>query len=93
MQDKLEFYKKLKVQLDDTNKWPNEYLYKFIVPSSGDGVEQVSSSFDKLGAVISTRKSKTGKYTSISIRVVMKSSDAIIQKYRDCENIEGLLSL
>ena len=94
MQDKVEFYKKLKSQLDDlTKKWPSEYMYKFIVPADGDGVKDVESKFDGLGAVIKTRKSKTGKYTSITINVSLPSSDAIILKYRDCENVKGIISL
>jgi len=94
MQDKVEFYSKLKSQLDDvTKQWPSEYLYKFIVPALGNGVDEVEKYFGNLGAVISTRSSKTGKYTSISIRVMMPSSDSIISKYRDCEKIEGLISL
>ena len=94
MQDKVEFYKKLKSQLDDvTKKWPSEYMYKFIVPATGNGVEDVNKLFDNLGAVIKTRSSKTGKYTSVTINVVMSSSDAIIVKYRECENIEGIISL
>lgn len=94
MQDKVEFYKKLKSQLDDvTKKWPSKYMYKFIVPADGDGVEEVESFFNGLGAVINTRSSKTGKYTSITINVIMPSSDAIILKYRECENVKGIISL
>ena len=92
-QDRTEFYNKLKTQLDDTGKWPGEYMYKFIVPSSGSGVEQVESNFKEFGAVITTRASKTGKYTSVTIRVIMPSSEMIIQKYKDCEEIEGIVSL
>lgn len=93
MQDREEFYKKLKLQLDDTSNWPEEYLYKFIVPGDGGGVEQIGNIFNDLGAVITTRNSKTGKYKSISIRVIMPSSDMIIQKYKECESIKGIISL
>lgn len=93
MQDRDEFYKKLKSQLDDTSKWPNEYLYKFIMPAKGDGMEKIKYIFGDVKAVISTRKSKTGKYISASIKVIMPSSDAIIQKYKACESIENIVSL
>ena len=94
MHDKVEFYKKLKSQLDDlTKEWPSEYMYKFIVPADGDGVKEVESKFDGLGAVINTRSSKTGKYTSITINVIMPTSDSIIKKYRDCEDVKGIISL
>jgi len=92
--DKVEFYKKLKTQLDDVTKvWPSKYMYKFIVPADGEGVIEVEGKFDGMGAVISTRSSKTGKYISITISVIMPSSDSIIDKYRDCENVKGIISL
>jgi len=94
MQDKVEFYKKLKSQLDDLTKvWPSKYMYKFIVPAQGEGVKDIEGKFDGLGAVINTRSSKTGKYTSVTINVVMPSSDSIISKYIDCEDVKGIISL
>jgi uncharacterized protein len=36
-----EFYERLKVELDNSNTWPAEYLYKFIMPSVADNVERV----------------------------------------------------
>jgi putative lipoic acid-binding regulatory protein len=94
MQDKVEFYKKLKTQLDDLTKvWPSKYMYKFIVPADGTGVKEVEDKFDGLGAVVNTRNSRGGKYTSITINVIMSSSDSIIKKYRDCEDVKGIISL
>ncbi|WP_373942680.1 hypothetical protein [Polaribacter sejongensis] len=40
MSDKKEFYKKLKSQLDDTTKFPADYMYKFIVPTDGNQVRK-----------------------------------------------------
>ena len=54
-----EFYKKLLIQLNDTTKFPEVYLYKFIVPSVDDKAAQVIAKFDNLGATIKTKKSKT----------------------------------
>ena len=36
-----EFYDRLKVELDMSNTWPAEYLFKFIVPTESDNVERV----------------------------------------------------
>ncbi|PHS05603.1 MAG: hypothetical protein COA88_12030 [Kordia sp.] len=90
-----EFYTKLKSQLEDMNVFPALYLYKFIVPTkdNDDKVKEVSNKFDNLGAAIKTRKSKNGKYTSLSIEVKMKSADAIINKYKELTVIEGIISL
>lgn len=89
-----EFYKKLKIQLQDTALWPSEYLYKFIVISDKAKIKQIEDLFDNLGAVINTTESKNGKYTSVSINVRMKNPDAVIEKYKEvAEKVEGVISL
>ena len=89
-----EFYKKLREQLLETTNWPSEYLYKFIVKSDANKIEQIEDLFNNTGAVINTIPSKTGKYTSVSINVVMKDPDAVISKYIEVtNNVEGVISL
>ncbi|WP_299520910.1 DUF493 family protein [Winogradskyella sp.] len=89
-----EFYIKLKAQLQDTALWPTEYLYKFIVVSEISKIEDIKSLFNHLGAVIQTRPSKNGKYTSVSVNVRMKNPDAVILKYKEvAEKVEGVISL
>ncbi|WP_405206268.1 DUF493 family protein [Aquimarina sp. LLG6339-5] len=89
-----EFYKKLKVQLADTALWPTAYLYKFIVPTDTEKINQIEKIFDNLGAVITTKQSKNGKYTSVSINVRMKNPDQVISKYKEvAEKVEGVISL
>ena len=88
------FYNKLRAQLYDTALWPSEYLYKFIVTTDSNKIEQVESYFNNMGAVINTKESKNGKYTSISINVKMKNPDAVIEKYKEVtEKVEGVISL
>lgn len=93
MEDKTEFYDKLKVKLEENTTFPAKYLYKFIVPSSEEKVNQVEDLFNFGGAVINKNVSKTGKFTSVSIQVTMDSADAVIEKYREAEKIEGIISL
>ena len=89
-----EFYKKLKDQLYETTTWPSEYLYKFIVKSDLDKIAEIEALFNNLGAVINTIESKNGKYTSVSINVLMRDPDAVIEKYKEvAENVEGVISL
>ena len=35
------FYERLQVELDNSNTWPAEYLFKFIVPSVDGNVKKV----------------------------------------------------
>ncbi|MEH6681335.1 MAG: DUF493 family protein [Sediminicola sp.] len=88
-----EFYKKLKAQLEETSKWPSVYLYKFIVPSKGNGIPTIHGIFDNTGAVIESKLSKNGTYTSLSITVDMENPDAVIAKYREVGTIKGVISL
>ncbi|QTE22858.1 DUF493 family protein [Polaribacter cellanae] len=93
MSKKSEFYSKLKVQLDDTTSFPADYLYKFIVPTTKNQVTEVEDIFDNRGAVITTKKSKTGKYVSVSIILKIENSDEVISFYKKAEKIEGIISL
>ncbi len=88
-----EFYKKLVEQLYDTSSWPSTYLYKFIVLSEKEKIEEINSIFDNTGAVIESKKSKNGKYTSLSITVRMQNPEAVVAKYKEVTKIEGVISL
>lgn len=93
MEDKESFYKKLKIQLDETTRFPSDYMYKFIVPSDGDQLNQIQSIFNQKNAIISKRKSKTGKYISVSIVINLVNSNAVIFYYKKTEKIKGIISL
>ncbi len=93
MSDKKEFYTKLKTQLDDTTNFPADYLYKFIVPTEANQVAEVETIFNNTGAVINKKKSKTGKYVSVSILLKIESSDKVISYYKRAEKIKGIISL
>ncbi|MGK0254259.1 MAG: putative lipoic acid-binding regulatory protein [Mariniflexile sp.] len=89
-----EFYEKLKAQLYDTSSWPAEYLYKFIIKSDIHKMAQIEAIFNNIGAVIHTNMSKNGKYTSISINVLMRNPDEVVEKYKEvAEKVVGVISL
>jgi hypothetical protein len=92
--DPEEFYRKLKSQLLDTASWPTIYLYKFIVPTKPEKIQGIEEIFNNMGAVINTKQSKKGKYTSVSVNVKMQDPDAVIAKYKEVgQKIEGVISL
>ena len=88
-----EFYERLREELKNTSTWPSEYLYKFIVPTQAKKIEEVENAFDNMGAVIQTTQSKTAKYTSISINVMMESPESVVEKYIELSTVEGIISL
>ncbi|MCJ7466645.1 MAG: DUF493 family protein [Maribacter sp.] len=92
-EDPEEFYKRLKEQLDHSTVWPSNYLYKFIVHSKTETVFKIHDIFDNMGAVIESKLSKKGKYTSISITVNLENSEAVIKKYKEVGELDGVISL
>lgn len=93
MEDKEAFYKKLQSQLEDTTEFPSDYLFKFIVPSTENQVVEVENLFNNNGAVINTKKSKTGKYVSVSIVLNVENAATVISYYQKAEKIKGIISL
>lgn len=91
--DAAAFYERLKVELDLSTTWPAAYLFKFIVPTVDNNVKKVEDAFDSMGAVIKTTKSKTAKFTSISVDVVVKNAQEIVDKYQEMAAIKGIISL
>lgn len=84
-------YNSLREKLNEQS-WPNVYFFKFIVPADNERIGQVYALFDET-AEIKTKDSSTGKYTSVSIKTVMISVDAIIDVYHEAGKIEGIISL
>lgn len=88
-----EFYARLKEELENTSLWPTEYLYKFIIPSDLEKIEQIQNIFDNKGAVITTKKSSKGNFSSISINLRLKNPDEVVFFYKEVSKIEGVIAL
>jgi putative lipoic acid-binding regulatory protein len=88
-----DFYSRLKQQLTDDTTWPAPYLFKFIVPAELEKIAEIEAIFNGTDAIIKTRDSSKGTYTSVSIKVAMFSPEAVIEKYLEVSNVEGVISL
>ena len=89
-----EFYLNLKNKLEETSDWPAEYIFKFILPSYQPSIEKLKGIFKEDEAKITTRSSSKGKFTSVTIRLVLESSNLVIEKYKEVgHQIEGVISL
>ena len=87
------FYAKLKDSLNETTEFPSSYMFKFIIPTSDERFGQIEKIFDNLGAVITSKPSKNGNFTSITIVVDMADADAVILKYKEVGAVDGVISL
>jgi putative lipoic acid-binding regulatory protein len=78
-----------KERLDQEHQWPTNYLFKFIVPAALQ--EQVSSLFP--AEAVSIKSSSKGNYQSISVNLIMASSEEVLEIYEKVHQIEGVIAL
>lgn len=78
-----------KEKLDQHHAWPSLYVFKFIVPAGKE--QEVKKLFPLHEAT--ERASKNGNYTSITVQMMMPSSDAVVEVYIKASKIEGLIAL
>jgi len=83
--DKQSFQEKL----DAIHQWPSHYTFKFIVPTEDRLVLQTML---PIGS-ISERASKNGRYTSITIRCWMSSSQAVMVVYEQVAQLKQVIAL
>lgn len=76
-------------KLENHYAWPSLYTFKFIVPTGQE--EAVKVLFPN--HTTTEKLSKNGKYTSITINMMMPSSDAVIEVYQAASVIEGIIAL
>jgi putative lipoic acid-binding regulatory protein len=84
-----EWFISFREKLNEHYAWPSLYIFKFIVPTGKE--QQVKELFPKHDTT--ERASKQGKYTSITVQMMMPSSDAVIEIYQKASIIEGLIAL
>ena len=88
-----EFYASLKEKLETTHNFPEEYLYKFIIPSDESKITEIYRAFDDVKFTLTTRDSKNGKYTSISINAFVLDAEHVIKIYKEVGKISGVIML
>lgn len=91
--EKEEKYKNLEVQLAQHQEWPAVYMFKFIIPADNQKLSQVENLFNTEEAEVTVRQSSKGNYVSITAKELMLNPEKVIERYRDAEGIEGLISL
>ncbi len=89
-----QFYTNLIQRLKESSDWPNEYIFKFIIPTDQSKLEKLLGIFDNTGAIINTKTSSKGKFTSVSLKLYLHNPEEVVEKYIIVGNeIEGVISL
>jgi len=88
-----DFYLTFKEKLKEAHTFPTDYIFKFILPSKETDIEKLYSIFKSANADFSLKDSKTGKYTSVTIKAPVNDADDIIIYYRQVSTIDGVMML
>lgn len=85
-------YSGFREKLNRNHSWPSVYMFKFIIPDDPRLLDQVQKLFSS-EAEIQYKKSRNGKYISLTGKEVMVSAEEVIKVYRNAENIEHIIAL
>ena len=88
-----EFYSRFRVQLLESQAWPGIYMFKFVVKSEALHLETLKSYFNGKQAKFFEKLSSKNTFTSLTIKVKMKSADAVISIYKKASLLEGIMAL
>ncbi|MCB0392199.1 MAG: DUF493 domain-containing protein [Bdellovibrionales bacterium] len=80
---------RLKALLESNHDFPTKYMFKFIVPQTKE--REVKNIFPYEN--VRMNFSKRGKYISITVELLMESSEAVLEVYKAAQSIEGLIAL
>lgn len=88
-----EFYRSLKEKLEEAHNFPEDYLFKFIIANEEAKHTEIYRVFDNTQFTLSTKESKNGKYTSITINAFVLDADQVIRIYKEVGKIPGVMML
>ena len=89
---KLTERERMRKQLDETHKWPCDFMFKFIVPNGNENEAALRAIFG-LKAKLNMKESSTGKYKSFTILDRVKNADEVFLRYKAAAEIPGIISL
>jgi len=82
-------YQAFREKLEAEHKWPSEYMFKFILPQGRE--EEMYQILPRENW--RKRASKSGNYESFTAKLVVNSSQEVIDIYEKAHKIEGLIAL
>lgn len=87
-----DFLQRLETQLASYGKWPQVYMFKFIVTNNNRDYAILRHIFNE-ESLFSHRNSKNGKYISITVKEMMIDAAEVMDRYRQVSEIEGIMAL
>lgn len=88
------FYASFKEKLNEALKFPANYMYKFIVPNDQGKIAMLHAIFENArNASFSSKESRNGKYTSLTVTISAKDADEVISYYKEVASIKDVMML
>ena len=88
-----EFYVSLKEKLEGHHDFPEDYLFKFIIPTDDAKLTEIYKVFDGIKFTLGNRESKNGKYTACNINAFVLDADQVVNIYKEVAKVEGVILL
>lgn len=85
-------YRNLRRILGEQGKWPQLYMFKFIVPNQHGKVDKVVSMLPEKGE-FSFNHTKSMRHVAVTCKAVMKHPDEVIKITQEITAIEGVIDL
>lgn len=83
----------LREKLETNHDFPEDYLFKFIIPNDQAKLTEIYRVFDGIKHTLTNNDSKNGKYTSLSINAFVLDANQVVNIYQEVTKIEGVISL
>lgn len=83
---------RMRAQLNETHKWPCDFMFKFIVPKGNENEAAIRAIFG-LKSKMKMRESSTGKYRSFTILDRVTGADEVFDRYEAAAKIPGIIAL
>ena len=82
-------YSDFKQKLEKIHEWPSLYTFKFIVPAGKE--EEILNLFPMHD--VQQKSSSKGNYTSLTAKIMARSSDEVVNIYVEAHKVEGVIAL
>ncbi|MCY4299823.1 MAG: DUF493 family protein [Flavobacteriaceae bacterium] len=92
-QESPNFSSHLESLLKQSQSWPGQYVFKFIVSADSPNIKKIKSRFKDFQHTVSQKQSKRNRYTSISIKAFMKTPKQVTSIYKEIHKLEGVVVL
>ena len=79
--------------LEENYSWPCLYMFKFICPAKNENIAHLESLFNSESSEVIIRQSSKGNFVSVTAKEIMLSPEKVLNRYKEVEQIPGLLSL